>query len=278
MMRSIGCLTLIFFTICVLSTQQQQPQDNEQLQQQQYIYHEELTTRLQQLSRAYPNTSHLYSIGKSVEGRDLWVMAVAARDPYKHVLLRPEVKLIGNIHGNELSTGETLLRFLEHLLTNPDKDKRVDEILANSRVHILVSMNPDGTEIATRESCTSKIGRNNSNKLDLNRNFPDAFFCNRAPVQPETLAVLDWMDSTRFLLSAGFHTGAMVVSYGYENWLDSDQATGPKYVATDYDDTLRYFAKIYSMNHKTMRWAVCDNETFVDGITNGGKNVRTSFY
>lgn len=259
---------LFVSTLFVISYQQQQSQPP----QQQYLYHDELTIRLEQLARIYPTKTHLYSIGKSVEGRDLWVMAIASIQPHLHVTLRPEVKLIGNIHGNELSTGEILLRFLEHLLANPDRDKRVDEILNNSRVHFLVSMNPDGTEISARESCSSKVGRNNSNKVDLNRNFPDAFFCNQAHIEPETLAVLDWTDSMHFLLSASFHTGAMVVSYGYENWLGSSSATMPKYVPTDYDAELRYFAKIYSMNHVTMRMASCDNETFVDGITNGGKN------
>lgn len=193
-----------------------------------------------------------------------------------HVPLRPEIKLVGNIHGNELPTGEVLLRFVEYLLSNPDNDKRVDEILANSRLHVLVSMNPDGTEIASRESCTSKVGRNNSNKLDLNRNFPDAFFCNNEHLEPETIAVLEWMESLKFVLSGSFHTGAMVTSYGYENWRFSHLATKPQYVATDHDDALRYLAKIYSINHKTMRNTICDNETFIDGITNGGWNQLIS--
>lgn len=91
-------------------------------------------------------------------------------------------------------------------------------------------MNPDGTEIATRESCSSKIGRNNSFNIDLNRNFPDAFFCNDAHLEPETVAVLEWMNSMRFLLSATFHTGALVTSYGYENWPQSQLAQKPRYM------------------------------------------------
>lgn len=235
-----------------------------------YKSYEEISSILSKYSVDYPNKAHLYSIGKSVEGRDLWVLAVANSRPKWHVPLRAEVKFIGNIHGNELLTGEILLNYARLLVENPDKDQNVEMILNSTRVHILVSMNPDGTKKASLDSCVSKVGRNNSNNLDLNRNFPDKFFCNEAELQPETRAVLNWFDSMRFLLSATFHTGAMVASYGYENFAHSESANQAKYVATDDDEVLRHLAKQYSLNHKYMATAVCDNETFTDGITNGG--------
>jgi hypothetical protein len=236
-----------------------------------YLYYDELTTKLKQIANDHPTTAFLYSIGKSVEKRDLWVMAIAKTQPNAHVLLRPEIKFVGNIHGNEISTREVLLQFIQHLLTNPENDPRVDEILDNMRIHVLLSVNPDGAEMALpHHSCTSKIGRNNLNKLDLNRNFPDRYFCNDAPQQPETIALLEWMKSTRFLLSGAFHTKAIVTAYSYENWAKSELSTTPKYMATDDDDVMIYLAKQYGTNHKTMPTAVCDGEKFKDGITNGG--------
>jgi len=35
-------------------------------------------------------------------GRDLWVLAIG-RSPHSHVALRPNVKYIGTIHGNEVT-------------------------------------------------------------------------------------------------------------------------------------------------------------------------------
>lgn len=106
-----------------------------------YTTYEELVSDLNELTTKHPNKTHLYSIGKSVEGRDLWVLAIANSEPSSHQLLRPEVKLIGNIHGNELPTGEILLDFIHLMLENPENDTRLDEILNTMRVHILVSMN-----------------------------------------------------------------------------------------------------------------------------------------
>lgn len=69
-----------------------------------------------------------------------------------HTQVEPEVKLIGNMHGNEV-LGRQLLIYLaqylcsEYTLGNP----RVQTIINTTRVHILASMNPDGYELAAAE-------------------------------------------------------------------------------------------------------------------------------
>lgn len=50
-------------------------------------------------------------------------------------------------------------------------------------------------------------GRNNSNNFDLNRNFPDQFVTITEPRQPETIAVMNWLKSIPFVLSANLHGG-----------------------------------------------------------------------
>uniref|UniRef100_A0A8R1IDG8 Peptidase_M14 domain-containing protein n=1 Tax=Caenorhabditis japonica TaxID=281687 RepID=A0A8R1IDG8_CAEJA len=67
----------------------------------------------------YPNITHLYSVGKSVEGRELWVLIISDK-PTEHEILEPELKIVGNMHGNEL--------------------------VNNARFHLMPSMNPDGYE------------------------------------------------------------------------------------------------------------------------------------
>ena len=72
----------------------------------QYHTHVNLTIYLQSLAEKYSNNIHLYSIGFSTEGRDLWAVAVSADSPNYHKVSRPEVKLVGNIHGSEVCPSE----------------------------------------------------------------------------------------------------------------------------------------------------------------------------
>ena len=37
-------------------------------------------------------------------GRDLWVIVIGS-SPHSHITLQPDVKYVGNMHGNEVSIG-----------------------------------------------------------------------------------------------------------------------------------------------------------------------------
>lgn len=45
-------------------------------------------------------------------GRHLWVLMISST-PDRKILLKPQVKFIGNIHGNEPVGRELLLRFIQ---------------------------------------------------------------------------------------------------------------------------------------------------------------------
>ncbi|XP_077997405.1 carboxypeptidase D-like [Glandiceps talaboti] len=220
------------------------------------------------MSSTYLLNTHLYSIGKSVEGRELWVMAIAGSDPHKVIDGRPEVKYVGNMHGNEVIGRELLLQFIEDLLVRyTDDDEEIVTFLDQTRVHILPSMNPDGFEIST-DSCTGNVGRFNKNGLNLNRNFPDYFEENEDEIQPETQAILDWIAEIPFIISANLHGGTLVANYPFDNIEPEKKIDPPNpYSESPDDDILRNISLVYSMNHAVMHSD--DTDGFVDGVTNG---------
>jgi murein tripeptide amidase MpaA len=96
-------------------------------------------------------------ICRVISGRSLWAMALSGSSPDQHVILRPEVKLIGNMHGNEVVGLEVLLYMIEYLLTS--SEERVSTLMAQTRIWIMPSMNPDGLEISGVGDCSSVRGR-----------------------------------------------------------------------------------------------------------------------
>lgn len=242
-----------------------------------FVYHdyESMTLLLHSVHKQYPDITRLYSIGKSVQGRELWVISISATQ--EDVIGRPEVKYIGNMHGNEVVGRELLLHLTSYLTTGYGYDSNVTEVLNSMRVHILPSMNPDGFEEAEVDDCSGYTGRENANDVDLNRNFPDFFEDNSSPPrQPETQAIMEWIRNIQFVLSANFHGGAMVANYPYDNLQKTVKwkriAKGiSTYSHSPDDDVFRRLALTYSYSHPTMHQGTAcgTNEVFPQGIING---------
>ncbi|UJR25919.1 hypothetical protein I4U23_007267 [Adineta vaga] len=74
-----------------------------------YHNYSQVTNFLHNIAAHFPTKAIVYEIGKTEGGRSLWAIAISAYAPNQHVLLRPEVKYIGNMHGNEVVGLELLL-------------------------------------------------------------------------------------------------------------------------------------------------------------------------
>jgi len=213
-----------------------------------------------------PDITRTYFLSeKTVNGRQLVVMEVS-KNPGKYVPLKPNFKYIGNMHGNEVLGRETLLYLLDYLCTKYlENDEEVVNLVDNTRIHIMPSMNPDGYEQAIEGDCSSVRGRPNGNGVDLNRNFPDQFK-KVGNQQPETKAVIAWLKEYPFVLSANLHGGSLVANYPF----DDDSKMKEMYSTAPDDDVFVSIAKNYSFNHPTMHIGKSRcGDNFKDGITNG---------
>ena len=195
-----------------------------------------MTSLLHNISNNFPELVRVYTIGKSVQGRQLWV-ALVTKDPHNDdQLLKPNVKYVANMHGNEVVGRELLLQLLVYLVNSYPSNQYIKYLLENTRIHLMPSMNPDGFEMSSEGECQHGDGRRNANGFDLNRNFPDFFAANNfepAKEQPETRAVRLWIDQIPFVLSANLHGGALVASYPFDNQQGSRKLTSQLAPATD---------------------------------------------
>nr|XP_045606806.1 carboxypeptidase D-like isoform X3 [Procambarus clarkii] len=236
-----------------------------------YHHYPDLEAFMRKFAKKYPNLARLYSIGSSVQGRELYVMEISD-NPGIHEPGEPEFKYIGNMHGNEVIGRETLLLLIQYLLEGYGTNERATNIVNTTRIHIMPTMNPDGFEAANEGDYGGVMGRSNANGIDLNRNFPDQYFFTKDDErQPETLAVMKWVKQYPFVLSANLHGGSLVANYP---WDDNPRSQGGVYSKCPDDDVFKKLAKAYSFAHPRMPMGKeCNSNTvaFRDGITNGAK-------
>lgn len=234
-----------------------------------YHHQEDMETFLKNTARDYSSITHLHSIGKSVKGRNLWVLVIG-RFPKEHRIGIPEFKYVANMHGDESVGREMLLHLIEYLVTNDGRDPEITKLISNTRIHIMPSMNPDGFEAVKKPDCFYSNGRENSNDYDLNRNFPDAFEFNNVSIQPETRAVMEWLKTETFVLSANLHGGALVASYPFDNGVPATGTLHYRSLTPD-DDVFQYLAHTYASKNPLMkRGDECKNKmNSPNGIING---------
>ena len=106
----------------------------------------ELTRLLQDYAAALPGLVQLASIGRSHEGRDIWLVTVtnSVTGPAED---KPALWIDGNIHAAEVTASTACLYFLHQLATGAD-DARLRHLLDTRTVYICPRLNPDGAELA----------------------------------------------------------------------------------------------------------------------------------
>jgi len=107
----------------------------------------DLTTLLNAFVAENPGLVTIESIGKSYEGRDIWVVTVTntATGPAAE---KPAFWVDGNIHATEVAASAASLYFLHWLVTHHGKDADVTRALDTRAFYICPRINPDGAEWA----------------------------------------------------------------------------------------------------------------------------------
>ncbi|NXP40863.1 CBPN Carboxypeptidase, partial [Leiothrix lutea] len=272
-----------------------------------FLHHryEELVQALFRVQSQCPYVTRIYSIGRSVEGRHLYVLEFSDY-PGIHEPLEPEFKYVGNMHGNEVLGRELLLQLSEFLCEEYRRgNERITRLIHDTRIHIMPSMNPDGYEVAAKQvpgsfgvvlgellcvsgqlvkskgsckSCSRHIAEQGQSHHSLawssswHRGLfslcPSLF---SLQVEPETLAVIQWISSYNFVLSANLHGGAVVANYPYDKSQDQRFRSHRRTVNTPTPDDKLFqkLAKTYSYAHSWMHRGWNCGDYFADGITNG---------
>lgn len=110
-----------------------------------YNNYEGITSICQKLAAAYPNLVKVGSIGKSYQGREMWVLTVTDFNTGKPEE-KPGFYLDGNIHSNEIQGTEISLYTAWYLAESFASVRHIKELLADKVFYIIPTINPDARE------------------------------------------------------------------------------------------------------------------------------------
>jgi hypothetical protein len=128
----------------------------------------DLLSALESLAAAHPEILRLHSIGKSVEGRDLWCMTIhnPRTGPESD---KAAMYVDGNIHGNEVQAAETSLYLIWYLAENYGRNDKLTQLVDTRVFYIVPTVNPDGRAWWFSAPNTTNSSRSGKSPIDDDR-------------------------------------------------------------------------------------------------------------
>ncbi len=275
-----------------------------------YHNYAELTQKVQELVATYPNLVKLSSVGKSVEGRDIWVLRISGNLAQADSL--PAAIYMGGHHAREHLSVELPLYYAEYFLSEYTKGTpRIVNLLNGRDIHIIPAVNPDGLEFDIAGS-NYRLWRKNRSRngdgtygVDLNRNYgyqwgtggssgnanSETYKGPHAFSEPETIAVKNYVEvHQNITVLLTFHTFSELILYpwGYKYAgidISRDQLVHQKMaekMATWNNYTPQQSSSLYQASGDTTDWAYGEHKiisfTFELDPTNNGWGGSAGFY
>lgn len=193
----------------------------------------EMTDKLRTLTQQHSAISQMSSIGKSLEGREIWAVRISG--DLSHADSLPAAIFMGGHHAREHLSIELPIYYIEYLLTEyANGNPRIQRLVNGRDLHFVPMVNPDGAEydISTGSyKSWRKNRRQNSNGtygVDLNRNYgygwggggastspsSDTYRGPSAFSEPETQAIKNYVEAHENITSLlSFHTYSQLILY-----------------------------------------------------------------
>ena len=189
----------------------------------------EIQELLENFNAKYPQITKLVSIGKSLEGRDIWAIKIT-QDAHLDDDSKPVVLFNSMHHAREIMTPEISIDIIEYLLEGSKSSLQVNKWLATTVIWVMPMFNVDGNNKMWTEDKYWRKNTRNGYGVDLNRNYPSGWgSCNGssgsmssqtyrgdAPAsEPETQAMMNFIENIRPVFDISYHSYSEIVIYPY---------------------------------------------------------------
>jgi hypothetical protein len=130
-----------------------------------YYTNEGLLEIYNRMLKAYPDLVKLESIGKSHEGRDIWLLTITNQKNKPH-REKPGFWIDGAIHSNEIQGSEISVYTAWYLTENYGKNRFITQLVDEKVFYILPVSSPDGREYFMNRPGTVNSSRSGAMPLD----------------------------------------------------------------------------------------------------------------
>jgi hypothetical protein len=193
-----------------------------------YTTYAELTQALQTFAANFPEILKVESFGKTLEGRDMWVVKISDNVDQSESE-EPSVFFNAMHHAREVMTTEVALDLIGVLTSGvASGNERIKKWVDQNEIWIVPMVNPDGSnKVWTSDSMWRKNARGNYG-VDINRNYPYKWgACSgssgtqsaqdyrgpSAASEPETQAMMNLVSRINPVMSISYHSYSELVLY-----------------------------------------------------------------
>ncbi|MGF1925154.1 MAG: M14 family zinc carboxypeptidase, partial [Bacteroidia bacterium] len=171
-------LAVLFFYTGIVSAQKPEnilaavgtpPNPKVQVSWNRYNDYAAITDICKRMAAAHPNLVKLEAMGKSFQGKDLWVMTISdtkVGNPDK----KPAMYIDGNIHSNEIQGSEFALYTAWYLVEmHAAGNKAIQSLLGEKTFYIAPTINPDARDHFIHQANTAHSPRTGLIPIDNDR-------------------------------------------------------------------------------------------------------------
>jgi len=255
-----------------------------------YHNYAETTELLRTLAARNEDIASLFSLGKTLEGREIWCLRLNPDEKGETSGSRPGAFYIGNHHAREHLTNEVALGLAVYLLDNRNSPE-IKRYLETFDIYIVPLLNADGAEYDVAGGTyrwwrkNTRINSDKSTGVDLNRNYDALWcqagashrpgadtYCGSSPFsEPETLAVKRFIGerkNIRTLMSYHSYSGLLLYPWAgkdapVENEKDRRVFEKMAKTMTGFTGyTPQQASDLYTATGDTMDWAYASSGIF----------------
>jgi hypothetical protein len=195
-----------------------------------------LEAKLRTLVAAHPTIASMNSIGKSLEGRDIWAVKITS-DVATHSANKPVILFNGMHHAREVMSTEVPLDTVEYLLTHYGTDAKTTHWVDSDEIWVVPMFNVDGNNRVWNDDamwrknargCNGAATCDPGTGVDINRNYPylwagcdgsstdptaEDYHGPSAASEPETRLLMQFVANNRPVFDISYHSYSELVLY-----------------------------------------------------------------